>query len=103
YRLQAIVETILVTHTNSELALTCGLDMQHRFLAHLLVSLVIAHTHSHNNPAFVDVLQEFQRHSLFVTAASGSAPVPVGDVPKVLSLVPGGKGHTGTRISSVMR
>lgn len=91
-----IVETVMVSHTNSALASAFGLAMQHRYLAHLLVSTVIANIHSHTNSVFVDVLRSL---SSCVTTASASAPVAVGKLPKRLSWVPFVKG-AGTGIYS---
>ncbi len=95
---EGTVEVFLVTHTNSPLASNVGLALQRRHLAHLLVSLTIAHTHSHNNPSFVDVLQELHSLSSVVTSASASASVAVGKLPKRFSRVPFVKGHIGSGI-----
>lgn len=91
-----LIETVIVTDLHSPFARKYGEETQQQFLAHSLVSLVIAHKHSLYNRSCTNVLQELHSLSAFTAVSFASEVVALGSVPKRWAWLPGVSGHTGT-------
>ncbi len=90
-----LLETIIVTDPHAPFAAHYGQDTQHLFLSQTLVSLVIAHKHSHENRSFTQVLHELHSLSPFTVVSAASERVAVGSMPKRWAWVPGVAGQAG--------
>jgi hypothetical protein len=90
------IETMMVLDPRSRFAVEYGEETQHTFLAHTLVSLVIAHKHSLRNRSFTNVLHDLHSFSPFTAVSFASEPVAVGTTPKRWAWLPGVAGHAGT-------
>jgi len=89
------VATITVTDPHSPFAASYGIDTQRLFVAHDLVSLLLADKHSLHNLSFTSVLKKLHSLSPFTTIASCSLPVAVGKLPTRLAWLPGVKNQAG--------
>jgi hypothetical protein len=91
------IQTTILTDRHSPFATQYGLDTQHKFLAHTLVGLVVAHKHSHQNRSFVNVLDDLHKLAPFTAISFASERVVTGSMPKRLSWLhlPAGSAGTG--------
>src|SRR5205807_2935195 len=90
------IETVMVLDPHYSFAAQYGEETQYTFLAHMLVSMIIAHKHRLDNRSFTNVLHDLHSLSPFTALSFATEVVAVGKTPKRWAWLPGVAGHAGT-------
>ncbi len=93
---EGFIDSVIVLDPRSPFAYSYGEETQLRFLAQMILSLIIAHKHDPHNTSFSSVFGQFSSLSPFTTVSFASQVVAVGNMPKRWSWLPLSTGSSGT-------
>jgi hypothetical protein len=93
---EGVIDTVIVVDPRSPFARHYGEETQLRFVAQMMISLLIAHKHHVQNPAFATVFRQLHQLSPFTAVSFASQRVAVGDIPKRWAWLPLPVGSAGT-------
>lgn len=93
---EGFIDSVIVVDPRSPFAYSYGEETQLRFLAQMILSLIIAHKHDPHNTSFSSVFRQFSSLSPFMTVSFASQVVAVGNMPKRWSWLPLSTGSSGT-------
>ena len=93
---EGCIETLFVHDPHSPFACVYGEEAQLAFFAQMIVSLLVAHSHSHHNLSFPTLLKELHAYSFLTAFSFASSGIALGLPPKPWSWLPGLKGHAGS-------